>query len=234
MLIVDILLLAIAAISVVFAIYRGFLASLLGVAACAVSLFVALTFGPRLSEALSRNQGVTDLLSTYTDAKLLVGDVSLGATPVDYLAADTMESILKTVPLPDALTAALRQNIQNKAFADREIYSINGYISATIVSVILNSASFLACFFLCFLALHILINLIDHVFYFPVLRHMDGLAAAVMGLIRGALVLYVLAIVFPLARAAIPFEEVQLQIDASRFLPILYSEKLLLRVIAGG
>ena len=85
-----------------------------------------------------------------------------------------IDNILKTTSLPAALHDTLRQNIQTRAFDDQGLSTISAYISATIISVLLRAAAFLICFFLCFLALHILINLIDHVFYFPVLRHLNG------------------------------------------------------------
>lgn len=231
--IVDVLLLLVVAISVVFAIYRGFLASLLGVAACFLSLLCALTAGPKLADAMAQNQGITDLMSTYTDAGSLIGDASLASTPIIMLNGTMIDNILKTTSLPAALHDTLRQNIQTRAFDNQGLSTISAYISATIISVLLRAAAFLICFFLCFLALHILINLIDHVFYFPVLRHLNGVSSILMGLIRGAIVVSVLLIVFPLIRSAIPFESVQQQIDGSRLLPLLYREDLFLRVLSG-
>ena len=214
--IIDVFLLLIIGVSIVFAIYRGFLASLLGAAACVAALFIALYAGPKLADALGQNQGVTDLLTTYTDAGSMIGDASL-----------------RTLSLPPVVQDMLRQNVQRAAFEKRGIYNIGQYLSATIVSVLLRAVCFLVCFFLGFLALHILINLVDHVFYFPVLRHMNGPAAALMGAIRGIVIVYVILIIIPLVRTAIPFDMIQQYIDGSRFFPILYSEKLLLRVIGG-
>ena len=231
--IIDVFLLLIIGVSIVFAIYRGFLASLLGAAACVAALFIALYAGPKLADALGQNQGVTDLLTTYTDAGSMIGDASLANTPIVVIDADTMEIILRTLSLPPVVQDMLRQNVQRAAFEKRGIYNIGQYLSATIVSVLLRAVCFLVCFFLGFLALHILINLVDHVFYFPVLRHMNGPAAALMGAIRGIVIVYVILIIIPLVRTAIPFDMIQQYIDGSRFFPILYSEKLLLRVIGG-
>ncbi|MBQ9197864.1 MAG: CvpA family protein [Clostridia bacterium] len=229
--IIDILLLLIIGISVIFAVYRGFLASLLGTAACLLSLVFALAAGPKLADVLAQNQGITELLATYTDADSLVGDATLARTPVMILNTDTLENILKTVSLPPVVQDALRSNVRSAAFSSRGLSSVSEYISATIISVLLSAGCFLMCFFACFLALHILINLVDHVFYFPVLRHLNGPASALMGLARGVLIVCAVLIVVPLIRTAIPFDIVQRYIEESRIFPILYSEKLLLRVI---
>lgn len=230
---IDIALVLIVAISVAFAVYRGFLASALAVVACFVSLGVALLAGPTLANALRANQGITSLLITFTDADSLIGDSTLANTPVAALSPDTLENILKTVSLPPVVQQLLRGNIQTQAFSSQGIYMINAYVSATIVSVLLTAGSFLLCFFLSFLALHILINLVDHVFYFPVLRHLELPAAAVMGFIRGVIVVYILLIIVPLVRTVIPFDTVEEYISASRLLPLFHSESLLLRILAG-
>ena len=232
--IIDIALLLIIGVSVIFAVYRGFLASLLGTAACLLSLALALMAGPKLAGALEQNQGVTDLLTTYTDAGSLIGDASLAQTPVIAISTDTLDNILKSVPLPAVVQDLLRQNIRENAFQSRGIYTVSQYLTTTIISVLLNVLSFLLCFFLFCLAFHILINLVGHVFYFPVLRHLDGLAAAFMGLVRGAVIVSVILILIPLVRTAIPFDLVQDYIDGSKLYPVLYNEKLLLQVIGGG
>ena len=113
--IIDIFLLLIIGVSIVFAIYRGFLASLLGTIACFLSLVFALAAGPRLAGALAQNQGVTDLLATYTDAGSVIGDASLARTPIIIIDSDTLENILKNVSLPPVVRDLLRQNIRSSA-----------------------------------------------------------------------------------------------------------------------
>ena len=229
--IIDIALLLIVGISVIFAVYRGFLASLLATIACLLSLVAALYAGPKLAESLARNEGVNDLMITFTDAGSLIGDSQLANTPISMIGEGTLDNILNTLSLPDALSDLLRQNVRNEAFADRGLSTINAYISATIVSVMLRAACFLICFFLGFLVLHILINLIDHVFYFPVLKHLNGLASGVLGALRGAMIVYALLILFPMLRSAIPYEPVEQIIGQSRLLPLLFSNTLFQRVI---
>ena len=231
--IIDFALILIVLISTVFAIYRGFLASLLGTLACAVSLVVALAAGPRLSQALAGNQGLTSMLSTYTDAESLIGDYDLANTVVLGIGSETIENILRSVSLPEVVQNVLRQNMQTQAFQDQQLYTINDYVSTTIVTVTLNTLCFLLCYFLCFLALHMLINLISHVFYFPVLRHLEGVCAAVMGVIRGGITVYVLLAILPMVRTVVPFELVTQYIDGSQLIPLLYSEKLVLRILVG-
>ena len=179
--IIDLLLLAVLFISVALAVYRGFLASLLGLLACLGSLLFAFLAGPSLAQILGGNQSVADLLATYTDAGSLLGDYSLSVIPVAALNDSILETVMKNVTLPPLIQDILRQNLLTGAFSGTA-YSVNEYVTATVVTVLLQAGSFMLCYFACFLALHVLINLVDHVFYFPVLRHFDWLMAAVMGI----------------------------------------------------
>ena len=231
--IIDFLLLLVLAVSVAFALYRGSVASLLGLAACLVALVCALYAGPRLANALGSNKGVTDLLTTYTDAGSLVGDYSLATTQVSGMSEATVDAVIKSVHLPDSMEQILRQNLTAQVFAAAGMRTVNDYISATIVSVVLEASSFVIAFLLCFLLLHMLINLIDHVYDFPVLTHFDGLLAAVFGLLRGVLVLYVLFLMVPLVRAMIPLDLLDTYLARSTFAPLFSSDSFFARVIGG-
>jgi len=232
--IIDVLLLLVVFVSVIFAVYRGAVASLLGLAACLLSLMCALIAGPYLASALGGNQGVTSMLSTYTDAGSLVGDSSLASTAVQGMSEATIEAVLKSVHLPDSMESILRNTLSNSVFAAAGKRTVNEYVSATIVSVVLQAVSFVLCFLLCFLALHMLINLVDHVFYFPVLKHFDALAAGVFGLLRGVLVLYVLFLLVPLVRTVIPLDIVERYIGQSALAPLFASDGFFARVVTGG
>jgi len=231
--IIDFLLLGLLFASAAFAVYRGSVASLLGLAACLLSLLCAVIAGPRLAVLLGRNQGLTSLLTTYTDAGSLVGDAALASTAVEGMSDATMQAVIKSVHLPDAISDILRYNLSAAMFSSAGLHTVNEYVSATIVSVLLQAVSFVACFLLCFLALHMGINLIDHVFDFPVLRHFDGLLAALFGLLRGLLVLYVLFLLIPLIRTIIPVDIIDRYIGKSTLSPVFISDGFFARVITG-
>ena len=78
-----------------------------------------------------------------------------------------------------------------------------------------------------------LINLIGHVFQLPVLRHLDGLTAAGLGLLRGALLLYVLFLLVPLVRAVIPVAALDAYLESSMLSPVFSSTGFFNRVITG-
>ena len=231
--IIDFLLLLVIAVSVAFAVYRGSVASLLGLAACLGSLVIALYAGPLLARVLGGNQGVTDLLTTYSDAGSQVGDYALATTQVNTMREATLEAVSKSVHLPDSIERILHQNLAARVFTSAGMRTVNEYITATIVSVLLEAGSFVIAFLLCCLALHMVINLISHVYDFPVLTHFDGLLAAVFGLLRGMLILYVLFLLVPLLRTIIPLDILDRYIDQSTLTPLFASDSFFTRIIGG-
>lgn len=230
--IIDLLLLAAIFISIALAVYRGFLASFLGLLACLASLLFAFLVSPQLARLLGNSQSIANLLATYTDAGSLIGDYSLSIIPVAALNDSILETVMKNVTLPPLIQDILYQNLMTNAFSG-SAYTVNEYVSATIVTVLLQVGSFMLCYFACFLALHVLINLVDHVFYFPVLRHFDWAMAAVMGLLRGIAVVWVLLLLVPVVRIVIPFDLLETYLAQSKLLPLIGSDAFFLRVVNG-
>ena len=134
--------------------------------------------------------------------------------------------------LPPLIQDILRQNLLTSAFSG-SANTVNEYVTSTIVTVLLQAGSFMLCYFACFLALHVVINLVDHVFYFPVLRHFDWAMAAVMGLLRGIAVIWVLLLAVPVIRIVIPFDLLEQYLSQSKLLPLIDSDAFFLRVVSG-
>lgn len=232
--IIDIVLLLVMLVSVIFAVYRGFLASLLGVIACVISFLVTMTAGPKLANALAANQGVTTLLSTFTDAGSIVSDYTLARTPVSILDENTLDAILGSVSLPAVMQDVLRGSMRAVRQAGDYSKTVSDCVTDTVLTAVLRTGSFLLCFFLCLLALHIVINLFSHILEFPILRHLDGVFAALMGLARGAAVVYLLMLLVPLLRTVLPFDLLEQYIGRSTLVGWLYDSRLFLRVIGIG
>ena len=52
------------------------------------------------------------LVGTYTDAGSLVGDYSLATTQVSGMSAALIQTVLKSVSLPDSIAAILQSNLR--------------------------------------------------------------------------------------------------------------------------
>ena len=84
----DVLILAVVLLSVMYALYRGAVHSVLSQAALLISLLVALPLSAGPAEQLQGNTGFTSLLVTYTDAVARVGDY-------DYVRGAVVSSAIR-------------------------------------------------------------------------------------------------------------------------------------------
>lgn len=226
----DIVILAVMALSVVYGVYHGFVASVFSLAATGLSVFCAFTFGPRAAEWISALPQVKQTLAGYTDAVVRVGDFDLAGTKVAGLTGNVVETVMKSVRLPEALEKLLRSNLTDAALADTGAKTVNEYVSGTIVSSAISVISFLAVFFAAYAVCLVVLGVIRNVMRFPLLKQADWLMGAVLGLVRGALIVYLVLLVLPLAETVLPQEAAKKVLEGSRLVPLFSSVPLFLRV----
>lgn len=231
--IIDIAILIIMGASIVYGLYRGFVHTILSVACCLISVVVAFAFGPKLAQAVSTSKGVSSTLATYTDAFARVGDYSLASTPVDQLSDDVITRVLQSVSLPAPIANILESNLRTRSFSNTQLTTVNDYVSNTVMAVAVNALCFIACFALCYLVLSVIVSLIQHVFQLPILKQLDWLAGGAFGLIRGALLLYVLFLLVPILSTVIPMDSFSELLIQSKLAPIFQSDGFFAGVIAG-
>ena len=96
-----------------------------------------------------------------------------------------------------------------------------------------NVLSFLLCFAGSYLVLSVLVSLIQHVFRLPLLKQLDWLAGGAFGLLRGALILYVMFLALPILSTVIPLDSFNELIQQSTLAQVFESDGLFASIISG-
>ena len=231
--VIDIAILVIMGASVVYGLYKGFVHTVLSVACCLISVFLAFAFGPQLSDIINKQPGVRSSLVTYTDASAKVGDYSLANTQVSQLSENVIDQILQSVHLPDSISDILKGNLMGQAFSSIGLKTVNEYVSSTVVSVVVNALCFIAVFAVSYMVLSVVLSLIQHVFELPLLKQLDWLAGGAFGLVRGALLLYVIFLLIPILSTVIPLDSFNELLSQSQLAYIFQSAGFFARVISG-
>lgn len=231
--VIDIVILVVLGASVIFGLYKGFVETVLSVACCLISLFLAFAFGPQVSAIVSGNQGISSTLATYTDAIARVGDYSLASTPVSQLSDNVITQVLQSVNLPAPIASILRGNMQGQVFSDAGLTTVNEYVSNTVVAVAVNVLCFIGVFAVSYMVLSVVLGLIRHVFDLPLLKQLDWLAGGVFGLARGALILYAVFLLIPILSTIIPLDTFNELLAQSTLAPIFQSDGFFAKVISG-
>ena len=106
--IVDYVIIGIIGISVLFGLYRGFIASVLNMGCGLMSFLASFWVSPKLAAAVQSNQSFLNMLLHYTDASSRIGDLETAITNVATLTSQSINSILEKVNLPAPLDTLLR------------------------------------------------------------------------------------------------------------------------------
>ena len=201
----DLVITAVLVLSVAYAIYRGAVQTVLNTAALILAVLLAYPLSAPLSDAVAGNTAITSQLLTYTDALARVGDVELANTPVTGIAPETVDKVLDSVGLPPALTEILRRNLSSGAKIESGM-TVNDYVKSAVLASAIRILSYFLCVFALYIALALLISLLNYVFHFPLVRGVDWAIATVFGLARGAMLLALLFLLVPLMLTAIPLD----------------------------
>ena len=221
--IIDILILAVLAVSVIYGMHRGFISGVLSVAALIGAAALSFAMSPQLAAWLKGNQTLVVTLMYYTDAGSRVSSLDLSLMSVSQVTESALAQILSSANLPAAFESAFITGISSAPGA----MTISELLSQTIVSVSISILSFLICFFVSYIVATFVIHLISYVFELPVLRHLDALIGGVFGLVRGVLLLFILFALVPIVLAVAPVPQIEEMIAASRLAPMFDSQLIL-------
>lgn len=199
--IVDILILAVLAFGLLSGMHKGFVASGLSVAGFIGSWFGAQMVYERIANLALSNTTLMAVLSQYlepenffaskTQAAMTVAEVvSGGETAIQEAVATVGEKI-------SIVAKAFEANIRNQAFTNLNITTLSDYLDQTIWQAVFNVLAFLVAFVLIYAVVMLVINLLDHVIRFPVIRMFDWLLGGLCGLVRSLVVAVLLLSVLP-------------------------------------
>lgn len=232
--VIDWAVIGIIGISVLFGLYRGFIASVASLGGTLVSLGASYWLSPKLAEFLRTKTTLANTLMTYADAATRLKDSSLSSMSVPGLSAENISTILSRVSLPPPLDSLLKNNLEKQVYqATGLVQDVGHYVSQTIVSALMN----VLCFAICFMALlalfHVIINLLKAVFRFPVLKQLNSVAGGIFGLLRGVLLCFVAFSLLPLIQTMVPVEGLVEIVNASTLAPLFNSGNLILSIMNG-
>lgn len=214
--IIDIVILAIVAISTIFGLYRGFLNSVLNLGGGIISFFVSFKIGPKLADFLQAKTSLYEMLSGYADLSSISGTVNDTGRSIQEVVrqgTQAITDIVNNVNLPAPLTRLLESNIANQVFGGEN--DVKYYISQTVAQSIMNILCYVVCFFLVWLVVAILMRLLQAVFRLPALKQLNALAGGALGILRGVLIVFVLLSAVPLLQTVVNMDSVNEIIDQS-------------------
>ena len=231
---VDLVILGILAVSVLFGLYRGFIASVASMGGSLLSLGLSFWLSPMVADFLRNNTSLSNTLMSYADAATRLKDSTLSGLSVQGLTSESISSILGRASLPAPLDKLLQNNLEQQVYKAANIpQDVGHYVTQTIVSALMNVICFVVTFVLLLILFHVIINLLKAIFRFPVLKQLNSIAGGAFGLLRGALLCFVLFALMPLLQTVIPVEGLGEMVETSSLAPLFNSGNLILSIMNG-
>lgn len=230
--IVDYVIIGVVAISVLFGLYRGFVASVLSMGGGLISFLSSFALYPKLAALIQNNEELQRTLLHYTDASSRIGDLELALTNAVNLGRDGIAQVLANVNLPAPLDSILQVNLENLVYGTSgAAATVSDYVSQTILQASINIICFLVCFVGLYIVISLGLNLIRAVFRFPVLKQLDGLAGGIFGLLRGVLLCLVVFTLIPLVQTMLPVDFINDLLNESSLAPIFMNGNLITAIM---
>ena len=171
---------------------------------------------------------------SYADAATRLKDSTLSGLSVQGLTSESISSILGRASLPAPLDKLLQNNLEQQVYKAANIpQDVGHYVTQTIVSALMNVICFVVTFVLLLILFHVIINLLKAIFRFPVLKQLNSIAGGAFGLLRGALLCFVLFALMPLLQTVIPVEGLGEMVETSTLAPLFNSGNLILSIMNG-
>ena len=196
----DIVILAILAFYLISGMYRGSITSFLGTAGFIAAWFGAIRFYPQVAHMALSNQTLMAVLNQYLEPESFFTSHQVAMTSVAEVISGGETAIQSAIgAVSKQLSVILRAfeaNVRSQVFQNLGITTLADYLDQTIWQAIFNVAAFLLCFIALYVLAMLIVNLLDHVISFPLIRGFDWLVGGLLGLVRGVviciLVLYLL------------------------------------------
>ncbi|MFY9296180.1 MAG: CvpA family protein [Caldicoprobacterales bacterium] len=214
--IIDLAIILVLVVNLLIGAYYGFTVSFFKIISYIISWFFSLLFHSSLTRLLVER--FPDLISkiAYFSEGSSKTPFEQKILPVASLSQDQIVSIVNESGLPNPFSNRIQENLINQSLEGLE--NIGQYFDYTVASIIMNLISFILLFIALELILTLIISLTQNIIDLPVLVKYDGVAAAVLGLFRGFLFLYILFAFIPLLYLVVPADILSTFIDESRFI----------------
>ena len=206
---IDIIILAILAFSLISGMHKGFITSTLAlVGFCGAWIGAYASYG-YLVNAVQQNEGLLNFLQGLVGAADLFKTKALADLEVAAASAVDIDTAVGEIGIP-LISNLFRENVLGQVFANDGLTKMSEYLTQTLLSSVLNVVSFIIMFAVVYAAVLLLVNLLNNVFRFPALKHLDWLLGGIFGLVRGAVIVMLIFAVVPTLCSALESMEINL------------------------
>jgi len=214
--------------------YRGFVSATVGLAATLLAWGIAMLALPAVAGWFESNESLYQMMRYYTEGAEYVArtDVELTRIPVAQVAPTQLLEIIERADMPLPMGTHVVRNVAMESFEGLGIFTLGDYFNETIVRVVVNILSLLIVWVVARLIIGFFVQCVSHgCGGFPALCKYDEITGALVGLIHGAMLMYILFLLAPIALTVLP--RLIVFIDESIFGTFFYLANPFIKMIPG-
>ena len=230
--IVDILILVILGYGLLAGMYKGSITSLLSVLSFVAAWFGAMSLYQSIANFALSNSTLMAVLNQYLEPESFFTSTSQAALTVSEVVESeaTITAVVEAISENFSFLAdAFSLNVRTEAFAALGITTVSDYLNQTLWEAVFNVLAFLAAFVVIYLVLSFIVNMLDKVISFPVLRGFDWLVGGILGLLKCSVIVVLILNILPVITSVIS-EELTTQLISESVLYTFASQFDLLNV----
>ena len=197
----DITIIVILAFYLISGMYRGFITSLLTTVGFVGAWFGAQQLYPKVAQLALSNQTLMAVLNQYLEPETFFQSHTQAVSTVSEVIAGGESAIQTAIAsVSDKLqviSKAFEANVRAQMFQRLGINTLADYLDQTIWQAVFNVLAFLLCFIALYVLVCLVVNLLDHVISFPVVRGFDWLLGGIFGVARGLVVVVLVMSLVP-------------------------------------
>lgn len=209
--------------------YRGFLRQCVSIGALVITLMVVKFATPYVTDVLKDNTQIRDSV-----AQVLVNAAGLEDQGEENEETPSYQRVaIEKLNIPQSVKDALIENNNNQAYKLLGVDRFIEYVGSYLAGILINAISSVILFIVTFIVIHLLVRWLDLIARLPIISGLNQIAGAVLGLAHGLLLLWVAFILLDLCSATSLGGRLMYQVEASKWLSILYNYNLLNFLLQG-
>jgi len=239
----DVVILAILAFYLISGMYRGSITSFLGTAGFVAAWFGARQLYPQVAEMALSNQTLMAVLNQYLEPESFFATHAQAMTTVAEVISGGETAIQNAIGSVSGslsvISKAFEANVRSQAFQSLGISTLSDYLDQTIWQAVFNVGAFVLCFIALYVVAMLVVNLLDHVISFPLIRGIDWLVGGVLGLVRGVVICVLVLNLLPVVAQIISPEFAENLVKTSTLMNLVSRVDILnvngmMRLLIGG
>ncbi len=204
---------------------KGFIKMLFSLVSLIVTIVLTIIISPHVADFLMESTELYDIAQEKTCE--FIENVVL-AMEEEAGESKTIDEL----PLPEVIKDLLHENNNEESYGILGVDNLADYIGAYVARMVVNAVAFSGTFLVIFLAIKLVVALLDLISKLPLINGVNKLAGAALGLVEAFIILWILCLAVTSFAGAEWGRTLLNMINESEFLSFIYNNNYLMRIVS--